>query len=156
MLLADTLPGRYDDLFSPLLRTAASFGFSAERHIGVSLLDRRGHQVMFEHGQLLGCLGDEIGCEIVAAVEAAPMTPDPTVVDDHLKQPPGCVVIGGRRFITWRQESNVRLYAVSAGGWGIAVRKIDLGIVVVAYPRNIRPQLFLPLFEKFCDGLSSI
>ena len=103
-------------------------------------------------GGIAGGASPSPGWAIVRAVDAPNAAPASTysTTSSHAvtasSDAPGVsegLVVGGRRFVRWRHESRSRLYASSSagsadvgvygaicggsGGWGLAVRRLDLG-----------------------------
>ena len=128
----DAEPHRYAKLFDPLL-AAVQESFSpqdTEIALGVALLTPRG-KTLYEHGALLGCFRDcaeggssSSGLDLINVLSAAPRQESPTLPPYfHTPGISEAVVVGGRRFVTWRHECRVRMYAsANSGSWSLLVR----------------------------------
>jgi hypothetical protein len=64
------------------------------------------------------------------------------------------VCVGGRKFVVFMHQTKVRLYAVTEDKeWTLVIRKLDIGLIVVAFSKHFISQQVIPIFERFCDNI---
>ena len=158
--LVETKPERYRALVDPLVAEVISFPervHPPEVCCGIALLTHRG-VVLYEYGQLVSHAGNA-GPSLCEALERSSLLPPSAqkgapATDDKSDDAAGKVLIAGEPFVIWNHERSVRFYAATRRkAWGLCVRKLSVGVLVVVHTKFMHAQVFLPKVERFCDSL---